>query len=115
MSLVPIGAVTFGFGSPSDEHYTATAAADVPAAPSEEEEEEGAGAGGNDRNALVDGPEIQYVFKGLVCPTSWTDQQVIDSGSYLCLKDSQVKNLTVGRRLLRYRVVIGELPDIPVA
>jgi len=32
---------------------------------------------------------------------------VIDSGNFLCLKDSQVKGLTVGKTLFAYEVTIA--------
>lgn len=50
-----------------------------------------------------------YTFTGRIMPQKYTEQQVIDTGNYLCLKDSQIKKLGIGRTLFEYSVNFKEI------
>jgi len=52
--------------------------------------------------------EEMFSFTGRILNQRVTEQEVIDSGNFLCLKDSQVKKMTVDRTLLQYTVRISE-------
>ena len=52
--------------------------------------------------------ELQFSFTGRIMNQKVTEQEVLDSGSYLCLKDTQVRRLCVDRTLFEYSVVITE-------
>jgi len=60
----------------------------------------------------ADGKEGIFSFTGRILNQRVTEQEVIDSGNYLCLKDSQVKKMTVDRTLLQYAVVVSERQQI---
>jgi len=57
-------------------------------------------------DALVENPGFHYRFRGGVSPFHWSEQQIIESGNYMLLTDSQVGRLTVDRRLFLYSVTV---------
>lgn len=58
--------------------------------------------------------DIIHHFTGDVHSSALTEQQVIDTGSYMVLKDSQIRRCQYDRTLLRYRVKIFEkVPKVP--
>lgn len=57
-----------------------------------------------------EGPDDQlsFSFTGRIMNQRISEQGVIDTGSYLCLKDSQVRRMCVNRTLFEYSVEITE-------
>ncbi len=60
-----------------------------------------------DANKTNNAPTFSFV--GRILPCDATEQQVIDSGSFLCLKDGQIRKLCVERTLFEYSVEVTEI------
>lgn len=70
--------------------------------------------GSNDDEARTNGELLQFKedstfsFTARILNQDVSEQEVIDSGNYLCLKDSQVRKFCIDRTLFEYSVEVGE-------
>jgi hypothetical protein len=61
-----------------------------------------------DAGSVEHDEDLKFSFTGGILNQRATEQEVIESGNYLCLKDSQVRKLCVDKTLFEYSIEIKE-------